>query len=79
MKLWNYRCSTCGVFEAWSDDRDLIHCECGKLARRMIGSKGILLNPLDESFPRAGRMWADHHERMGTPIGGSTMRGDEDG
>lgn len=63
-KLWDFVCEVHGTFEAWAErPMDGVCPECGRISRRRIGSKGILLSFKDEGFPRASRVWADQHER----------------
>lgn len=64
LKLFDYECPACGVFEGWGSTDDSCRCpKCGVTAKQRIGSRGILLSFKDEGFPRAYRMWSDHHER----------------
>ena len=60
--LWDYHCFAHGVFEAWSAGEEIRCPECGVVATRQVGSRGVLLDFKDEGFPRAWRMWADQHE-----------------
>ena len=67
--LWDFECiaslmERCGLFETWASPEDEIRCpECGVVATRKIGSRGVLLDFADDGFPRAHRMWADFHEK----------------
>ena len=64
LKLFDYECTRHGVFEDWGNAGEKGRCpKCGGLSAQRIGSRGILLSMSDEGFPRAYRMWADHHER----------------
>ena len=64
MKLFDYECPDHGVYEAWGSAGDSGQCPtCGGSTTQLIGSRGVLLDFKDPDFPRAWRMWADHHER----------------
>ena len=66
MKLFDYECAACGVFELWGNTDTKRSCpNCGQRLVRLISAPAVVLDGTDPGLPRAWRRWADHHERAG--------------
>lgn len=58
--LRDYRCNECGiVVERYLDSETLdVPCECGGIARRIIGMPHVVLEGITGAFPGAHDKWA---------------------
>ena len=63
--LYEYRCRTDGVFEAWKplDERYEAPCpKCGRLCPKILSAPRVKLDPLSGDFPGATMSWTKKRE-----------------